>query len=99
MASCSVAGSSSAAGSKRSMTLSTRRARSLDQTGKATSGCIFRIRAASRRISHTGFAGCERLEHATLQDLDLLLGFLQRGLAILQQLGPALVRRERFGQR
>ena len=57
------------------MTLSARRAHSLDQMGNATSGCIFRIRAPAQRIRCARLARGERLEHAALQDLDLLLGF------------------------
>jgi len=38
----------------------------------------------------------ERLEHALLQDFDLLLGILQDGLAVLDQLGAALIGGQRL---
>src|SRR5208282_6451749 len=99
MASCNDRGGSAAGGSSSSMTASTRRARSLDQTAHVTSGCIG-IPHPGRSLGGGVFIfGGEGFEHAALEDLNLLLRVLQRSLAVLQQLGATLVRGERIGQR
>src|SRR5437868_13316864 len=97
MASCSRCGGSPAEGSNRSTTFSTRRARSLDQTANARSGCIALARGGFRRGA-ARVHGRERLEHAALEHLDLLLCVLERGLAILEQLGAALVGGQSIGE-
>src|SRR5271155_2270642 len=98
MASCKDCGNSSAGGRRASMTASTRRARSLDQTAHETSGCIGLAQAIT---FHPGllFVRREGLQYPALEDLNLLLRILQRSLAKLQQLGAALVCGERVGQR
>src|ERR1051326_5748392 len=97
MASCSRSGGALAEGSRRSTTLSTRRARSLDQMAKARSGCIALARARLRSRIHR--LRRKRLEHAALEHLNLLLGVLERGLAVLEQLGAPLISRQRVGER
>ena len=83
------------------MTLSTRRARSPDQTAHVTSGCIgvIRPRRSGAPLPASGFSRGESFEHPALENLHLLLRILERPLAILQQLGAALVRRQGVRQR
>src|SRR6202040_3477622 len=94
VAACSDGGDSSPAGSAPSSALSTLCALSRDHTGHATSGFIDLGRSRGFRS-----VGLEALQHSALQDLHLLLSVLERRLAILQQLGAALVCRKRFRKR
>src|SRR5689334_16166095 len=86
MASCSRAGGSLASGRSPSRTRSIRSVRSRVQGAKPPSCIVFGV-------------GAERLQHALLEDLDLLLGILQRVLAVREELGAALVGGKRFLER
>src|SRR5689334_8147407 len=71
-------------------------------SARASASSIRACRSRAQAANSAGIVAAarrERLEHPALQYLDLLLRVLESGLAERNELGAALVRGERIGER